>query len=240
MEAAAKTALELDPSLAEAQLAAYWVAFYRYDVEGALSRTARAVELSPGDCNAHVLRAQILAYVGRFDEALQSSWRAQVLDPVFFNHEAWASLGLTYYFMRRYDDAIAFFKQWLPQNPGSDPGHAVLALSYSMKGMHAEALAQNDSCQFFGAINRPLLLAKAARTGLAKEAFEKERSNIDSYDKAAFFALIGEKDSAFQSLSEFYKEPNGMLLWLPHDPYLDNLRVDPRYNELLRKMNVPY
>ena len=70
------------------------------------------------------------------------------------------------------------------------------------------------------------------------KVFDQDRSKIDSYTKAGFFANIGEKDSAFQSLQRFYEEPNGMVYWLPHDPDLDNLRDDPRFKELLKKMNL--
>jgi hypothetical protein len=107
-----------------------------------------------------------------------------------------------------------------------------------MKGMHAEALAYIDSASHWGLFMKPVLLARAGKLALAMKIFVRDSSRIDSYSKACFFAARGERDAAIQWLQRAYDELNGTMYWLPHDPFLDNLRDDPRFKELLKKMNL--
>jgi hypothetical protein len=142
--------------------------------------------------------------------------------------------------MGRYDDAIAYFKKWLSLVPNAEGGHAMLACVLSMKGLHKEALAQNDSSGDWRILNTPLLLAKSGNLQLAREFFNRNRVQLerDPYTMSTFYALTGQKDSAFVWLGRFYKEPNGSLYWFSHDHFLDGLRDDPRFKVLLRKMNL--
>jgi tetratricopeptide (TPR) repeat protein len=237
MKTAAETAVKLDPELAESQIAAAQVDYWQYNFEGALVRTSRALELSPGNSQASRLRGAILTILGRYEEALEIYRHANELDPIAYKTGGF-NVGFCYFFMRRYDDAIAYLQQWLRQNPKSESGNAYLSCAFSVKGMHAEALALCDSAPYSGTMNRPFFLAKAGKRDLAIKAYEQNVSMINSYSKADFFALIGQKDSAFYWLQRFYREPTGEILWLPHDPFLDNLRDDPRFAELLKAVHL--
>jgi len=237
MKTAAETAVKLDPDLAESQIAAGYVEYFQYNFDNALVRAARALALSPGNFKAGQLRGATLIILGRYEEALVIFRRANELDPIAYKDLGY-NLGMCYFFMRRYDDAIAYLQQWLRQNPKSDFGHTFLALAFSSKGMHAEALAHNDSAPYWGIMNRPIFLAKAGHRALAMKAYEQNVSMMNSYSKAEFFALLGQKDSAFHWLQRFYREPSGDIIFLPHDPFLDNLRDDPRFGELLKAMHL--
>ncbi|MDP2886249.1 MAG: protein kinase [Ignavibacteria bacterium] len=237
MKAAAEKALGLDPDLAESQLSAAVVDVYQYNFKSAQSRTSRALELSPGNFSAHLARGGLLVSTARLEQALVMYQRAQALDPVQFKAGGFG-LGFIYFFMRRYDDAIAAFKELMRDDPKSDVGHAFLALAYSMKGMHAEALAHNDSTHYWGVMIRPPLLVRAGKRSLGMNVFERDRSKINSLSKAGFFALLGEKDSAFQWLQRAYQDRGDIVVWLQNDPFLDTLRDDPRYRELLKAMNL--
>ena len=239
LKAAAEKALKLDPELADSHLAAEVFDVYQFNFEGALSQLTRALELSPGNVQAHSIKGVVLMILGRYEQAQVLFRRAQQLDPV--QSKLWGTYyGECYYLMRRYDDAISIFKEWLRENPKSDLGHTFLAFSYSMKGMHAEAWAHNDSAHYWGISNRCLLLEKAGKHALAMRAFKDDRSNpnFNDYTIANFFSLIGEKDSAFYWLERFYREPSGELVFIKNDPLFDNVRDDPRFNALLKKMNL--
>jgi len=237
MKAAAETALRLDPDLAESHLAAGHVDFFQFNFKSSLARTSRALELSPGNAWAYQGWATVLTVWGRFEEAQKMYQRMHEVDPVLFK-ELGGSQGFGLFMMHRYDDVISFFKEWMRDNPKSDMGLAFLAISYSMKGMHAEALAYIDSASHWGLFMKPVLLARAGKLALAMKIFVRDSSRIDSYSKACFFAARGERDAAIQWLQRAYDELNGTMYWLPHDPFLDNLRDDPRFKELLKKMNL--
>ena len=234
-------ALSLDPDLAESYIASAYVEVWQYDFKSALSHSARALELSPGKYGAYRCRGLVLMALGRIEEVLAIYKRAQEADPEKFKQSGGElNTAVCYVFMRRYDEAIALCREWLRQNPKTDIGHTFLAMALSFKGMHAEALAHNDSAQYWGITNRPFFLARAGSRALAIQAYERGRSspNFNDYTKAGFFALIGEKDSAFYWLERFYRDPSGELSWIRSDPGLDNLRDDPRFKALLKKMNL--
>jgi hypothetical protein len=114
----------------------------------------------------------------------------------------------------------------------------MLAASFSMKGMHAQALAQNDSAPYWGPTNRPILLAKAGKRALAIKAYDQVRSIMSPVSKAEFYATLGDKESAIEWLQRAYREPSGELMLIRGDAFLDNLRDDPRFGELLKAMHL--
>ena len=238
MKAAAETSVRLDPDLVEGQLALVVIENRAFNWESALSRTQHVLDLSPGCAQAYRAKAFILfAAYGRFEDAVELINHARKLDPEEWTETGWG-LGMFYFLAHRYDDAISHLKDWLRGNPNSYIGHTFLALAYSMKGMHNEAIAHNDSAAYWGPINRWLLLMRAGQRELAQKAFDSTRQYQGDYSMAQWFALQGQKDSAFYWLDRFYRHPTGELGWTPHDPFLDNLKDDPRFNELLKKMNM--
>ncbi len=234
---AAETAMKLDPDLAESHLAAANVECYQCNLEAALSHIARALELAPGNFLAHLFRGNVLTFMGRFDEALETLRGLRQLDPVQFKDIGWV-LGQDYFLMRRYDDAVSFLRDWLAENPLAEGGRQMLAWALSMKGMHAHALAQCDSMHQLGPVTQPLVLANAGNRTLAIKAYDRVSSALTPSDKARFYALIKEKDTAFQWLDQAYREPDAVFLSVRVDPFLDNLRDDPRFKDLLKKMNL--
>jgi len=237
MRTAAETAMKLDPDLAESHLAAANVESFQCNFEAALSHIARALDLAPGNFIAHLFQGNVLTFMGRFDEALVSLQRLRELDPVQFKDIGWV-LGQDYFLMRRYDDAIAFLQDWLAGNPRAESARQMLAWALAVKGMHVQALAQCDSMQQLGPMTRPVVLANAGNRALAIRAYDQVRSGLSPSDKARFYALIQDKESAFHWLQRAYREPDAIFLSVRVDPFLDNLRDDPRFRELLKKMNL--
>lgn len=234
MKAAVETALRLDPDSWESQCVAGELAYQQYDFGVALSHYARGLELAPGSSILYATRGYALMALGRFDEALVMFRRMIEVDPVAGKRLGF-NIGLCYFFMHRYDDAITSLKQWLPHNPF---GNIYLAYAYSMKGMHKEALAACDSAVYWGTFARPLFLYRAGQHELALKAFKETLPFQNDFGKAEWFALTGQKDSAFYWLERFAQEPSGEIFWVRTHPLFNNLRDDPRFKEILRKMNL--
>ena len=237
MRTAAETAMMLDPDLAESHLAAANVESFQCNFQATLSHLARALDLAPGNLLAHLFRGNILTFMGRFEEALVTLQGLRELDPVQFKDIGWV-LGQDYFLMRRYDEAISFLQDWLAGNPRAETARQMLTWALSMKGMHVQALAQCDSMQHLGPLTRPLVLANAGKITLAAKAYDQVRSGISLSDKARFYALVKDKNTAFELLESASREPDAIFLSVAVDPFLDNLRDDPRFKGLLKKMNL--
>jgi len=117
-KAAAKKALELDDTLAEARTSlalAIW--YYEFDFSQANREFQRAIELNPNYAIAHQQYGNnTLSAIGRFDDAIVEGKRAVELDPLSLVINA--DLGANYYYARRYDEAIAQMRKTLEMDPG--------------------------------------------------------------------------------------------------------------------------
>ncbi|TSA21943.1 hypothetical protein D4R75_05610 [bacterium] len=236
LRVAAETAMKLDPELAESHYGAMTARASLYDFREALLHSARALELSPGNFTVNLFSANLLTCLGRWDEALLILRRLHELDPVQYSEMGWV-VGQDYFFMRRYDDAIVFLQEWLQRDSGNESARWHLAMALSMKGLHVQALAQCDSMKHIGSLLRPALLARAGNRTLAAEAYKRVRIPTPYYN-AQFFAVLGERDTAFRWLARAYRDPEAAMIAMNIDPFMDNLRDDPRFKELLKKMNL--
>ncbi len=244
-KAAALKALELDDSLASAHNAlGNLKLLYEWDWSGAGGEFKRAVELNPGEAGFHGDYGAYLVATGRFDEALLEMKRAQELDPrsVFTN---WG-VGLTLAMWRKYDQAIAEWERLTQMDPSEH--HVGLGFSYMLKGMFVDAIRQCQKADLHDGVNLSLLGYAYAASGKKVEALkileelkEKlEQRQVSPSEIALVYAGLGEKDQAFAWLQMAYEEHNGgfWMIFLKVLPLFDNLRSDPRYNLLLKKMGL--
>jgi TolB-like protein/Flp pilus assembly protein TadD/tRNA A-37 threonylcarbamoyl transferase component Bud32 len=249
-KAAALKALELDDSLADAHNAlGNLKLLYEWDWSGAGGEFKRAVELNPGDAGFHGDYGFYLVATGRFDEALLEMKRAQELDPrsVFTN---WG-VGLTLAMWRKYDQAIAEWQRLMQMDPSNHYLHAFLGLTYLQKGMFVEAVRECQKTDPQDGLALSLLGYAYAASGNKVQALKileelkeklklKEREVFPS-EVALVYAGLGEKDQAFGWLQMAYEERWGgmeLVHFLKVAPLFDNLRSDPRYNLLLKKMGL--
>jgi tetratricopeptide (TPR) repeat protein len=156
-------------------------------------------------------------------------------------------LGRTYRDSRHFDEAIEQCRRTLELEPNFASAHWCLGLAYLGKGRHGDAILEFQAARELG--EGPVVLWSLgytyAITGRRVEAGEilkelRQRSRggyVSPYITAAIYAGLGEKDSAFKWLEKAYEEHDWMQLKL--DPFLDSLRSDPRFQELLRRMNLP-
>jgi TolB-like protein/Tfp pilus assembly protein PilF/predicted Ser/Thr protein kinase len=236
--AAADRALRLDPTLAEGYTALAIVKFYyEWDLEGAERAFLRANELNPNLAMNHYHYAWYLAVIGRMDEAIVEHKRAQELDPLKPPHTAW--LGGLYWIEGNYEEAIAEIQKVFKLNPDNRLALFLLANVYADAGRFEEAVATHEKITgFWWSLAR--LYAEVGREEEAREIMaklEEEPNPLRAFGLAACYTALGEKDKAFQWLAY---EPHHA--WVPAVrifSWFTPLRDDPRFEELLRKMNLP-
>ena len=245
---AAKKALELDEHLAEAHVSLASAMFlYDWDWSGAESEFKRGIALNPSYSDAHQIYAYYLATMGRFDEALREMRQALELDPLSLVKIT--GLGEVHYMARRNDEAIAAFQKTLEMDPNFGFAHWALGRAYTQKGMYEQAIAAfQKAIPLSGdSPDEPAMLARVyALSGRKAEARKilddlKKRSNrsyVAQTVMASIYAALGEKDQAFVWLDKAYDEHDAILVQLRVEPMFDQLRSDPRFTVLLKRVGL--
>jgi TolB-like protein/Flp pilus assembly protein TadD len=245
--AAAKKALELDDTLAEARTSlalAIW--YYDFDFSQANREFQRAIELNPNYAIAHQQYGNnTLSAIGRFNDAIAEGKRAVELDPLSLVINA--DLGVDYYYARRYDEAIAQLRKLLEMDPGYYFAYVTLGEALEMKGARDAAIAEYQKARALN--DDPLVLALLAHAyGLSGNKMEAEKIldqlkalSKERYVSAYSFALaylgLGNKEEAIRWLEQSYQDRAGADIgWIRVDPLLDLLHGDPRFEALAEKI----
>ncbi len=248
-KAAALKALQIDNTLAEAYPSLGWVRyFYDWDFPGAETDFKRAIELNSNYATAHHWYGWYLAVMGRFDEGFAELKKAQELDPLSLVIST--NLGKVLSFAHRYDEAIQQYRRTLEMDPNFFKAHVDLGIAYEQKGMHAEAVAEWLKA-------RTLSGESEARVAKLKEAYRESgmrgywQQELDLAKEqlthgyvppkyvAGIYVHLGNKNAALEWLERGFKEQDGSLVYLKAAPEFDPLRSDPRFQDLLRRMNFP-
>jgi tetratricopeptide (TPR) repeat protein len=248
-KAAAKRALELDETLAEAHTSLAATLFY-YDrnFPEAEREFRRAIELNPNYATAHHWYGlTYLARMGRFDEAIAELKRAQELDPLSLVISA--DLGNTYIQAHQYDKAIEQLRKTIEMDQSFYFAHWQLGVAYEMKGDFQNAIAEYQKARQLN--DDPWVLALlghvSAAIGRRDEALKildqlkqiSKQRFVKAYGIALVYAGLGEKDQAFQWLEKSYQDHEPRITRLKVDPLMDGLRSDPRFAELVRRIGLP-
>jgi TolB-like protein/Tfp pilus assembly protein PilF len=247
-EAAARKALEIDETLAEAHVSlGYSELVFDRSFPQAEKEFRRALQLRPTYATAHQYYGYYLTVMGRLDEAIAERKQAQELEPAspLLN----SALGEAYYQARKFDLTIA-------QNQKSlvlDPSYAIalinLGRAYEKKKIYPQALQAFQKILAF-VPDDPVLLALIAHdhavSGHKAEArainARLQQMSAAKYVPSVYIALIyiglNEKDEAFRWLDKAFDERCEYLVYLPTEPLADPLRDDPRFAELLHKLGL--
>jgi len=245
---AATKALEIDETLAEAHtaLGMVWM-FYSRDWSAAEQEFSRAIELSPRCSMAHQRLALYFSLLGRFDEAKSEIHMAIELDPLSLHTSQ--VVALQFFLKGDFEQAIEQQQKTLETDPNYHPAYYLLGWVYKRKGDLAKAVdsfvkaAVLDDC--------PLLLGALAHayglTGNRIKALsildgleeQSKRRYVSSYSRAVAYIGLDEKDQAFYWLEKALQERSVMLTWLKVGSEFDDLRDDPRFRDLLRRVNFP-
>src|SRR6516162_5446087 len=246
---AAKNALRLDSSLAEAHASLALVSWrLLWDWTKAESEFQQAVLSNPNYPTAHQWYGWFLGACGRMPEAVEEIKLALRLDPL----SLWinSSLGLAYYFSRRYDDAIGHLHETLEMDPNFVVAHLPLGWSYLAKGMHAEAFVELErgvelsrrSPAFLSALAHAY--AVGGRSEEAEQILEEllalGRSRyVPSDQLARIHMALGRPENAIHLFEQAAAEHSSYLAYLRIDPKSDPLRDHQRFTDLMRLINHP-
>jgi len=256
-EGAAKKALELDESSSEAHTSlGYYKLTYEREPNAIESEFKRALELNSNNSDAHKYYAFYLMQAGRFDEATAEATRALDIDP--FAPHLNASAGHVFYEARQFDNAIKAWQTTLERDPSLFFWRECISSAYAHRKMYDQAakeefqfwadLYQQKTHTYWEQGLRAAALFKKAYAhsgydGYLHAKLGGEFANImkcgadcwSSYERAAIYAQMGEKDNAFNALTVAVKEQDADLVELLVDPDLENLHSDPRFHELVRR-----
>ena len=245
----ANKALQIDSSLAEARASlAYVKLYYDWDWNGAEEELQRAIAGNPNYATAHHWYSVLLTARGRHDEALSEIGRAHELDPLSVPINT--DIGFELYYARRYEEAISHLRSVLQTSPKFPLAHLWLGRAYEQKGMYPEAITEFEQAGT-ALKDWPVIIAAAGhaygRWGHKSDATAAlHRMNelmkeeyVTPYGMALIFAGLNDREQAIHWLQKAYEDRSHWLVWLNLDPRFDNVRSDPRFADLLRRMHFP-
>src|SRR5438093_1453588 len=245
---AAKKALALDDSLAEAHASLGLLATIELDLNRALSELERAVQLKPNYATAHHWLALADMTLARFDPAIGEGKRAIELDPLSLIINA--DFSWLYLCARRYDEGEAQARKTLEIDSHFFLAHYYLGIALQLKGRLSEAIPEfQKSFDLNGDPYSLGILGQAyARNGQNEEARKilarlNEQGNarrVAPYAMALVYLGLGDKERAIDELDRGYRDgETNYLFVIKVDPLLDNLRGDPRFEALVQKIVAP-
>jgi TolB-like protein/Tfp pilus assembly protein PilF len=242
---ASRKALGLDDSLSSAHYTLAAIHGTRWDWPEAEVEYQQAIELNPSNALAHLWYSDLLLILGRVNEAEAEAQRALELDPLSF--QAYYAVGAHLYYARRYGEFIEQCQGWVKRNPNLDWNrHHGLGGAYLQMGRCEEAIAELraalKSSTMYEHTATELAYALAV-AGKRKAALKVLRSvqNVPwkTFGAALVQTGLGERDKAFTSLEQAIELRAPLVILLKVDPRFDALRPDPRFPNLLRRVNLP-
>jgi serine/threonine-protein kinase len=245
-KAAAKQALELNPSLAEAHASLGFIAmFHDWDWPVAEQELLQALELNPGYVDAHLFYGQYLGWIeGDPEAAVRWLRHGHELDPLSVT--LMAQIGIQLANCDRPEDGLAELERALELAPNTANVHVHKAWALRGLSRYAEAIeVMRGAMQLGGtapAFSGELALSYAG-AGLPDEAraiLQEEALRVSSPGCAAVVhAALGEGDTAFDCLDEAYDQRDPVMPLIRWYPEMDSVRDDPRFQGLMRRMAFP-
>jgi len=248
-KAAELKALELDDALAEAHASLGFIkAWYDWDWSGADREFQQAFLLDPRYAYAHAVRGVMLSNLGLFDLGLPEYKRALELDPLsVFVNRVW---GIALYASQQYDQAIEQSRKTLEMDPNSLFSYRYLGLAYLQKSLFKEGMAEFEKLLAASPGNAYALsdlgcgYALQGQRAEAQKVLEQlnelaKHNYVPPMCSARIHAGLGDMDEAFEWLEKsYYDRSIGVFPFVKVDPVYDQLRSDPRFADLLRRMNL--
>jgi len=252
-KAAASRALELDDDLAEAHaVLGAEKADFEYDWQGAEQEFKRAIELDPNYADAHFRYAwSYLTPLGKSDQAIAEMKKALELDP--FSRIDNTVFGCTYFYARRYDEALEQFDRAIKLNPDFFVTYYHLSWLYSQLGQYQSAIAELTKGRLLAGNDRGKIAASEEVT--LRQAFAAEGAKgfwqqiqrdgegdvsdrMGEFGRPQVYARLGDKEKALEWLERTYDERGTLGTLMNVDPAFDSLHSDPRFRDLVRRMGL--
>jgi len=244
---AAMRALTIDDTLGQAHTTLGWVKFwFDWDWNGAELEFQRALGLDPNVADTHIAYANVLTFTGRNAEALSQAHRARELEPL--NLRIIALEGQTIFYAGKYDEAVVSLQKTIELEPSFFLGHLVLTRVYVEKKMYSEAIAEAIKARDFSGGHSEAVahlvyaLAKSGRREEALAALNEldhraaEQRYVPPYNLALAYYGLGETDEAIGWLEKGLRQRDVRMTFLRVDPKWNNLRTDPRFTDIVRRV----
>lgn len=246
-KAAALTALALDASCADAQVALGIVLFLsEWNWIGAERSLRRALELNPNHTEAYLVCGRLLEAIGRLEEGLQLKQKALERDP--FSPLVHLQISLSYWNQRRYDESIEWANKALDLHPRHLLAREHLAGAYWKKGDYdrhmVEAIRHAEDYGAPGELLDELkrVYAEGGRAAVVTYSLSRMASAGDlapAFQLAILYGEAGDLNAAFHHLERALEGRDPCLVHLAVAPQWDCLRADPRFNNCLTQMGLP-
>jgi TolB-like protein len=252
-EAAARRALELDEELAEAHAALALVHHhYSWDWKKAEAEYQRAIALNPGYAAAHLWYSWLLLALNRREEALGKIEKTMAIVQETDPHRlvaVHATRAQAYYFGREFERAVEECEKALRLDPSHFMLHYILGRAYRRLGQGSKAIAQFKAAQKSSG-ELPLVDAVLGLAYAVSGRREQAQQFIDTFKAASrkryipptYFAILyagfGDKDQALAWLEKGFQERADLLTWLNVEPMMDDVRSDPRFQNLIRRIGL--
>ena len=244
--AAAQKAIEIDDTLGEAHdalgMGLYWNG---WDWKAAEKECLRGIEINPNNAESHGNYAMVLSNTGRHTEALAESKRSLELNPLHLGQNAIQGQFLLN--AGRIDEALTQLQKTSELEPKFWMPHMMMASAYVEKRMYAEAIAESRKEYELSGVNvYPFgiyALAKSGRRDEARAALEEllkleSTRYVPPYNIALLYNGLEEHDDAIRWLEKGYEQRDPKMTALKVEPKWNNLRNEPRFIELIRRMNL--
>lgn len=248
--AAANKALELEPTLAEAYVSLGAVKELDWNWKDAERLYRKAIELNPNYPTAHQWLGEILVQSGRIEEGLNENHKALELDPLSTIMNV--SLAANLYYARKFDESIAQCRKTMELDPESFMPRERLIQNLLEKKEFDEGFSEYEKLtkiyETYEEEKADIEAVKEDYLKLGEEGFWKKKLEFDLknfkkgqgtyYNIAVNYAMLRENDAAFALLGKSIELRESQVDQIKVDPRMDPLRSDPRFNDLLRKVNL--
>jgi TolB-like protein/DNA-binding winged helix-turn-helix (wHTH) protein/Flp pilus assembly protein TadD len=239
----AERAIALDPTVASAYLAlARTQIDWDWDWDAANTSVTKAAALEPGSVEVFRLRSYLSRLLGNLDQAIKLYEQAVALDPLRTNSHL--GRGYLLYVAGQYDQAQAALQKALDLNPQAALVHLTQGKILLAEGKPQQALAEMEKepsgwGRFTGQALAYHTLGREQDSNVALAGLIAKHHTDAAFQIAQVYAYRVESDKSFEWLERAYEQRDPGLPEINSDPLFKNLRHDPRYTELLKKLHLP-
>ncbi len=248
VEKAVEKALELDPDLAEAYATKADLCFINRGWEDCEKYHRKSIALKPDYASAHHWYSWFLMANGRFDESLKQIEEAQRLDP---NSLYLTTIrGVPFCYKGEFERAIEQFELVLEIDPKFKRARYYLAWALFHSGRRAEGIAEFEKAVADEPIQQTFAFLGYCygKAGMKEKAYEmlrridrtaREGKYVSPYHRGLIYAGLGDANQALTELEKAFEENSIWLIWLKVDLHYKVLHDEPRFQDLLKKLNFP-